>query len=120
MITKPCEGCQRSFEAGSNRAKWCPSCKAEQTRAADDRYNAKRGDTTARVSVQLTEAELLSWHRLHGWLAGTKQGRQLLERFGLEVASVSAEAYQGPKLMAAVQRAWYARRAARRRATQEL
>jgi hypothetical protein len=50
VATKQCP-CGQSFTAGSNRAKWCPACKTEQTRAANDRYNAKRGQRAEAVTA---------------------------------------------------------------------
>ena len=46
-MTKQCAGCERPFEAGSNRARWCPGCKAAAVKAADARYNAKRPESGA-------------------------------------------------------------------------
>jgi hypothetical protein len=100
---KQCAGCERSFEARGNRAKWCPSCKSDRTREADDRYNAKRdgrahgdgwsltiveshedfGEMRVRLSVEMTAQELASMYALHRWLIGTKAGQAAMERHGM-------------------------------------
>lgn len=102
---KACEGCQRSFKAGSNRAKWCPDCKTGRVQASNDRYNAKRDGrspahgpvqilstdgtnegTRVRFKAETNAADLLTWYRLVNELYYSASGRKILQRCGVDVS----------------------------------
>lgn len=66
------------------------------------------------VLAELSEDELHAWYRLTAWLVTTKQGSQLLERFGLQAPvlgvceTTDTPTYAMPALMHAVHEAQHA------------